>query len=87
MRALTALKKKDGNLSQIEVNEMPSLMGNVTAKVSSNDAMPSWIVFFVKFLFDECSNILKINNIYNEGPVLYNVRKVQNKPSRSPLII
>uniref|UniRef100_H2Z8T4 Uncharacterized protein n=1 Tax=Ciona savignyi TaxID=51511 RepID=H2Z8T4_CIOSA len=36
---------------------MLSFMGDIAAKVSTTDAMPGWVVLFVKFLLDICRNI------------------------------
>ena len=51
-------KKQNSNLAQIKVNEMFCFVGNIRTKISSNDAMPSRIIFLIKFFFDECCNIL-----------------------------
>ncbi|WP_411024632.1 hypothetical protein, partial [Salmonella sp. s55962] len=56
--ALTRLEEQDGYLSKVKVNEVFGFMGNVTSKIASNNAMPCGAVLFVKFLFDESSNIL-----------------------------
>eukprot|EP00834_Sanchytrium_tribonematis_P006849 NODE_547_length_6185_cov_0.654124.p6 type:complete len:133 gc:universal NODE_547_length_6185_cov_0.654124:1728-1330(-) len=37
---------------------MFSFMGNIASKVSTYDAVPCWTIFFVKFTFNECSNVL-----------------------------
>lgn len=56
---LTALKEQYGHLAQVEVDEVTGLVRHIRAKVASNNAVPCRIVFLVKFLFDESSNILK----------------------------
>lgn len=57
-KELTALEQQNGNLSQVEVNEVASLVRYIRSKVSSNNAMPCWVVFFVKFLLNVCGNVL-----------------------------
>uniref|UniRef100_A0A8B9CEY4 Dynein light chain n=2 Tax=Anser TaxID=8842 RepID=A0A8B9CEY4_9AVES len=44
------LEKKNSNLAEVEVDEVLGLMSHVAAKVPSHDAVPSGIVFLVKFL-------------------------------------
>jgi len=55
---LTTLEQQDGHLSQVEVDKVFGLVGDVATKVAANDAMPCWVVLLVKFLFDICCNIL-----------------------------
>lgn len=47
---LAALEEEDGDLTEIEVDEMTSLVSNITAEVAANDAVPSWVVLLVEFL-------------------------------------
>lgn len=35
-------------------------MCNIGTKISSNNAMPSWVIFLIEFLLDVCSDILKV---------------------------
>jgi hypothetical protein len=55
---LTALEQQNGNLSEIEVDEVTSFVRDVGSKVSSNDAMPCGVVFFVKLFLYVCGNVL-----------------------------
>ena len=52
------LEEEDGHLSEIEVDEVLGLVGNVGTEVSAHNAMPSWVVLLVEFLLDEGSDIL-----------------------------
>ena len=47
---LAALEQKDGNLTQIEINEVPGFVSDVGPKITADDAMPCWVVFFIEFL-------------------------------------
>uniref|UniRef100_A0A663EFN1 Uncharacterized protein n=1 Tax=Aquila chrysaetos chrysaetos TaxID=223781 RepID=A0A663EFN1_AQUCH len=47
---LTRLEKKNSDLAEVEVDEVLGLMSHVAAKVPSHDAVPSGIIFLVKFL-------------------------------------
>uniref|UniRef100_A0A3B4B159 Uncharacterized protein n=1 Tax=Periophthalmus magnuspinnatus TaxID=409849 RepID=A0A3B4B159_9GOBI len=47
---LLRFPKFDGHLTQVEVNKMLGLMGYVAAEVPPHNAVPSWVVFFVKLL-------------------------------------
>lgn len=44
------LKQQDGDLAQVEVDEMLGLVGHIAAKVPPNNAVPGRIVFLVKLL-------------------------------------
>jgi len=52
------LKEKNRDLSHVEVYKMLCLVSHIRTEVSTDDAMPSRIVFLVEFLFDEGSDIL-----------------------------
>lgn len=38
---------------------MSCFMRHVTAKVAPDDAVPRWVVFFIKLLFDKRGDVLK----------------------------
>uniref|UniRef100_A0A667Y5L2 Dynein light chain n=1 Tax=Myripristis murdjan TaxID=586833 RepID=A0A667Y5L2_9TELE len=44
------LKQQDGDLAQVEVDEMLGLVSHIAAKVPPNNAVPGRIVFLVKLL-------------------------------------
>ena len=52
------LEEKDGDLTQVEVDEVLSLVRHVGSEVTAYDAMPGGVVLFVEFLLDECGNVL-----------------------------
>ena len=57
---------------QVEVDKVTRLVGNVWAEVATDDAMPCWVVFFVEFFLDVCSDVLrkgKKNIVDNEMKV------------------
>uniref|UniRef100_A0A8B9E7J4 Uncharacterized protein n=1 Tax=Anser cygnoides TaxID=8845 RepID=A0A8B9E7J4_ANSCY len=41
---------KNCNLTQVKIDEVLCLVCYIAAKVSANNAVPSWVVFLVKFL-------------------------------------
>lgn len=55
---LTALEEQNGNLAQVEIDKVTGLVCHIRSKIATNDAMPSRIVFLVKFLFDVSGNVL-----------------------------
>jgi len=57
-QTLTALEEKDGDLPKVEIDEVLSLVGDIGSKVSAHDYVPGRVVFLVKFLFDEGSDVL-----------------------------
>lgn len=56
---LTALEQQDCYLTEVEVDEVTCLMGDIRSKVAADDAMPGWVVLFVKLLLDECGDVLR----------------------------
>uniref|UniRef100_A0A8C4ZBD6 Uncharacterized protein n=1 Tax=Gadus morhua TaxID=8049 RepID=A0A8C4ZBD6_GADMO len=52
------LEEKNGNLAQVEVDEMLGFMRHVAPKVSPNDTMPRGVVLFSTHLFNIGSNVL-----------------------------
>jgi hypothetical protein len=54
----TGLEKKNGDLAEVEVDEVLRLMCYVAAKVATDDAMPGWVVLLVKLLLDVRRDVL-----------------------------
>ena len=52
------LEEKDGDLTQVEVDEVLGLVGHIGAEVTADDAMPGGVVLLVKFLLDEGGDVL-----------------------------
>merc|ERR1719504_497996 len=52
------LEEKDGDLSQIEVDEVLGLMGDVGAEVPAHHGMPRGVILLVELLLDEGRNVL-----------------------------
>ena len=57
-RRLSGFEQQDGDLSQIEVNEMLGLVRDVRAEVAANDAVPRWVVLFIEFFLNIGSDVL-----------------------------
>jgi len=55
---LSALEEQNGDLAQVEVDEMPGLVGDVRAEVPAHDAMPSGVVLLVELFLDVRRDIL-----------------------------
>jgi hypothetical protein len=58
-KLLTGLKQQDRDLSEIEINEVLGFVGHVRAEVSSDNAVPGWVILFIEFLLDVRGNILR----------------------------
>jgi len=56
--SLTGLEEQNGDLAEVEIDEVLCFVCYVAAKVTTDDAMPGWIVFLVEFLLDVCGNVL-----------------------------
>ena len=51
-------EEEDSNLTEVEVDEVLGLVGDVGTEVSSHNAMPGWVVLLVELLLDEGGDIL-----------------------------
>uniref|UniRef100_A0A8C4TG28 Uncharacterized protein n=1 Tax=Erpetoichthys calabaricus TaxID=27687 RepID=A0A8C4TG28_ERPCA len=64
-------------LPKFKVNEVFSFMSHIASKISSHDAMPCGVIFFVKFLKERiqiCCNIF-LNVVFLQclGGALYSI--------------
>lgn len=57
--SLTTLEEKDGDLAEVEINEVAGLVRHVGAEVAAHDAVPGGVVLLVKLLLDEGRYVLK----------------------------
>ena len=58
MARSAGLEEEDSNLTEIEVDEMLGLVGNIGAEVTAHDAVPGGVVLLVEFLLDEGGDVL-----------------------------
>ena len=63
---LSALEEKNGDLAEVEVDEVLGLVSDVRSEVTSNNAMPCGVVLFVELLLDVRSNVF-LNVVLLEG--------------------
>ena len=57
MSYLSGLEEEDGDLSEVEVNEVLRFVRYVAAEVAANDAVPCGVVLFVELLLDVGGNV------------------------------
>jgi len=55
---LTGLEEKDGDLAEVEVDEVLCLVCHVAAKVAPDDAVPGRVILLVELLLDVRSDVL-----------------------------
>mgnify|MGYP006983109366 CR=1 FL=1 len=55
---LTRLEKQNCDLTDVEVDEMLGLVGDIRSEVATNNAVPGGAVLLVKLLLDVSCNIL-----------------------------
>lgn len=63
VRSLAALEEQDGNLPEVEVDEVACLVCHIRPKVAAHYAMPGRVVFFVEFFFNVSCNVLESEKI------------------------
>lgn len=54
---LAGLEEENGYLAKVKVDEVLGLVGDVAAKVATNNAMPGGVILFVKLLLDVSGNV------------------------------
>lgn len=57
--SLSALKEENSYLTQVEIDKMSCFVCHIATKITSYNAMPSWVVLLVELFLDECCDILK----------------------------
>lgn len=57
--SLSALKEKDGYLTEIEIDEMSCFVRHIATEITSYDTMPRRIVLLVELFLDKCRDILQ----------------------------
>ena len=62
----TTLEEEDGDLTEVEVDEVLGLVGDVGAEVPADDAVPGRVVLLVELLLDEGGDVL-LNVVLLEG--------------------
>ena len=83
---LSGLEEQDGDLAEVEVDEVLGFVGDVRAEVAPDNHVPGWVVLFVEFLLDVRGNVLfDVELRWKEDDVKM-VRKTSlYPPLRSPL--
>ena len=58
LTTLPRLEEKNGDLAEVEVDEVLRLVGNVRAEVAANDCVPRRVVLLVELLLDVGGDVL-----------------------------
>jgi hypothetical protein len=58
---LTGFEEQDRHLTQVEIDEMLRLVCDIGPKVTSNNAMPCWVIFLIKLFLDIRSDVLTMS--------------------------
>lgn len=67
---LARFEQQNGHLAEVKVDEVPGFMGDITAEVSADDAVPCGRVFLVEFLLDVRGNILRSWEYHRERKLI-----------------
>ncbi len=73
-------------MTQVEIDEVPSFVRDVAAKVAPDDAVPGWVVLLVELFLDEGCDVLK-NRIYNKNITILEEKKRTIPSSNESIMI
>ena len=69
---LTGLEEENGNLSEVEVDEMLRFVCDVASEVSADDCVPRWVVLLVELFLDVgCDVLFDVVLLHGLGSTVY----------------